>query len=49
MKHFATLTLIIFVFLSRIIVQAQATQTGTVERLWEEGFRSHTSCILAPS
>ena len=42
MKHFATFTLIIFVFLSRIIGQTQATHTGTVERVWEDGFRLHT-------
>ena len=42
MKHFATLTLIIFAFLPHIIGQAQATHTGTVERVWEDGFRLHT-------
>ena len=42
MKHSATSALIIFVFLSRIIVQTQVTQTGTVERVWEDGFRLHT-------
>ena len=43
MKHFVTLTLTIFAFLPHIIGQAQATHTGTVEGVWEDGFRLHTS------
>ena len=42
MKHCVTLALIIFAFLPHIIGQAQATHTGTVERVWEGGFRLHT-------
>lgn len=42
MKHFVTLTLITFAFLPHI-GQAQATHTGTVEQVWEDGFRLHTA------
>ena len=42
MKYFATFTLIVFVVLPRVS-QAHTTHTGTVERVWEDGFRLQTS------
>ena len=47
MNRFATLTLIVAGITSAIalphIGHAQATYTGTVERVWEDGFRLHTN------
>ena len=47
MNRFATSTLIAAGILSALtlpqIGHAQATHTGTVERVWEDGFRLHTA------